>query len=106
MNTSETPRAKTGAGTTGSYAPHTPTPMEIPALSTDRPPAKQPKYAPAREDGLKPFVRTAFSFGKTTDGIVWANNATDAKYAGYRGAYTSYTVRRATPADLETLTDD
>lgn len=66
-------------------------------------PAKQPKFAPAREDGAKPFVLSAYSFGKTTDTIVWANTAADAKYAGYRGAYTTYTARRATPADVALL---
>jgi hypothetical protein len=105
MDSYKTTRAKTGAGTAGSYAPHTHTPTEIPALTseTTTKPTKQPKFAPAREDGLKPYVRSAYSFGKTTDSLVWANTAADAKHAGYHGAYTSYTARRATPADVESL---
>lgn len=61
-----------------------------------------PKYAPA-VDGKKPYVVTGSSWGKLREMVVFAADASDAKYkAGYRGTgeYVR-SVRRATPEDIE-----
>ena len=60
------------------------------------------KYAPAREDGLYPYVRTWSSFGNRQTRIVWAKNLTEAKeehgYTSMRHTYIK--LRRATPEDM------
>lgn len=60
------------------------------------------KYAPKREDGLMAYVVTKKSWGRSRDRIEWAASLKDAKdkYGWTREAYTSVSVRRATPADL------
>lgn len=61
------------------------------------------RYAPPREsDGLKAYVVTRHSFGRSTDRIEWAESLKDAKarHGWTRELHVSYTVRRATPADL------
>ncbi|RLK22663.1 hypothetical protein DER29_0502 [Micromonospora sp. M71_S20] len=61
------------------------------------------KYAPPREsDGLKPYVLRYRSFTFTSNRIVWAASLKDAQQFTYtRERFASYTVRRATPADME-----
>lgn len=61
------------------------------------------KYAPKREDGLRAYVVSASSWGRTTTRIEWASNLADAKrkHGWTRADFTSITVRAATPADLE-----
>lgn len=76
-------------------------------VETDKPAAaaKRPKYAPANEDGAKPFVRVEYSFGRTSETLVWAATAAEAKYIGWRGANATYTARRATPEEVERLSE-
>lgn len=64
-----------------------------------------PKYAPAREDGTKPFVVVAASWGRTTERLVYVRKRSDARYAAIgREKYTSaQSIRRATPDDVERL---
>lgn len=63
-----------------------------------------PKYAPARADGLKPYFRTVYGWGRTSTGIVWAASLADAKrkhgQTGMRYEHVK-SIRRATPADME-----
>ena len=65
-----------------------------------------PKYAPAREDGKKPYVVTIMDWGKTRERIGWGKTVADAKYnaAGRSrpGMHVSR-ARRATPEDMETI---
>lgn len=65
--------------------------------------ARSPKYAPAREDGLKPWLVECFDWGRTRYRIVYAESASEAVYewVGRKrpGVYGS--ARRATPADME-----
>lgn len=60
------------------------------------------RYAPAREDGLKPYAVTKQSWGKAYPRIEWATNLMDAKarYGWTREMNTIVTVRRATPDDM------
>lgn len=61
------------------------------------------KYAPAREDGLKPYVVTVWDFGHERDALVWANDASGARWQALgRRSPTRYAkhTRRATPEDL------
>lgn len=63
-----------------------------------------PKFAPARDDGLKPYVVEVSSWGRTTEAIKWAADAADARYQGKgRMQHTSAKARRATPEDIERL---
>jgi hypothetical protein len=63
-----------------------------------------PKYAPAREDGLKPYVVAVSSWGRTDERIIYAAKTNEAEYEGKgRMAYTSAKARRATPEDMERL---
>jgi hypothetical protein len=99
-------RAKTGDGTAGSYAAHTPTGSELAALTFDEAkPVKKLKFAPAREDGLKPYVREERNFGKFRYAIVNASNAVEARNSGYRARYSTYSAHRATPEDLEKFSE-
>lgn len=59
------------------------------------------KWAPARDDGMKPWVRTVWEWDRSTDRIVYAANSTDAKYIEPIMRYASVRVRRATPDDMK-----
>ena len=62
------------------------------------------KYAPAREDGLKPWLVTVTEWGRSRERIEWAEtNAQACSQARGRMRYTYARARRATPADLERL---
>ncbi len=64
--------------------------------------AKASKYAPAREDGLKPFHVALTSWGRSWGVIVYAETASDAEYrAKHQQMHTYAKARRATPADME-----
>ena len=63
---------------------------------------KVSKFAPAREDGMKPWVRTSYHFGKATSQIVYAASSLDAKHMYGRFHLETVSVRRATPGDLVT----
>lgn len=64
------------------------------------------RYAPAREDGLKPYVRESYHFGETYDTLVYAASADDARNAYARMHLERVTARRATPDDVARLTKD
>ena len=62
---------------------------------------RAPKYAPAREDGLKPWLVTIYEWGKSRDRVIYAETAAAARYDAIgRMLYVSAKARRATPADL------
>lgn len=62
-----------------------------------------PKYAPANEDGLKPYFAEIYEWGRTRVEIVWATGAAAARYQAInRMKYTTAKVRRATLEDMET----
>lgn len=63
------------------------------------------KYAPKRADGLYAYVITKSSWGKSWDRIEWAESLAVARqqFGWTRERYTTITVRRATPSDLEQL---
>jgi len=61
---------------------------------------KVSKFAPAREDGMKPWVRMSYHFGRETSQIVYAKSALDAKHMYGRMHLETVRVRRATPEDL------
>jgi hypothetical protein len=59
------------------------------------------KYAPAREDGLKPWIVTLCEWGRKTDRIIYAETNAAARYQAVgRMRYVTATARRATPADI------
>jgi hypothetical protein len=60
------------------------------------------KFAPAREDGLKPYVVTEYSWGHRSASIVWSANLAEAKrhHGWTRQLHTSLVVRRAMPEDM------
>lgn len=59
------------------------------------------KYAPAREDGLKPWVVTRHEWGCSSDVVVYAETGARAKYQCIgRQLHVTGTVRRATVDDL------
>ena len=63
-----------------------------------------PKYAPAREDGVKPWAVKWSSWGETREYIVYAAKASEAAYAVKgRQMYVYTEARRATPEDVERL---
>lgn len=64
---------------------------------------KTPKYAPARGDGFYPYVKTTKSHVGDSAAIVWAPDMKTAKqqYGWTRQTFTTVTIRRATPADVE-----
>ena len=63
-----------------------------------------PKFAPAREDGLKPWVVAVSSWGRTTERIEYAESARQATYQAVgRMQHTYGKARRATPDDMERL---
>lgn len=63
---------------------------------------RTPKYAPAREDGLKPYHVTLREWGRESTRIEWADTAAQAEYqAKGRMRYVYAKARRATPADVE-----
>lgn len=67
---------------------------------------KQPKYAPARADGEKPWVVTVYRWGTTTDRLVYAEDKPTARYRAVgRAGVAIYVsrIRRATPSDIEAL---
>lgn len=63
-------------------------------------PGKGPKYAPAREDGLKPWVRESYHFGETSSEIVYAATASEVKNMYARMHLEQVKVRRATVEDV------
>ena len=63
-----------------------------------------PKYAPAREDGDKPYVVTIWDMGHEYTVVVYAENAAQAKVVavGRRGpGRHAKSARRATPIDVQ-----
>ena len=60
------------------------------------------KYAPVREsDGLKPWVVTVWSWGRSHDRIEWADTNRQAVFQAIgRQMHTIGRARRATPDDL------
>lgn len=66
------------------------------------------KYAPAREDGKKPYVVAISEWGRHRERLVWATNVSGARYAaiGRGGVGVGIRqVRRATPADMPGAND-
>ena len=65
-----------------------------------------PKYAPAREDGDKPYVISIHDWGKDIERLGWGATASEAKYDAtgrkHVGMYVN-SARRATPDDVERL---
>jgi hypothetical protein len=62
-----------------------------------------PKYAPPREDGLKPYVVDVWEWGHGRQTLVYAVNAADARYQACgrsRPGIYAKSTRRATPADM------
>jgi len=61
------------------------------------------KYEPKRQDGLSAYVVSESSWGRTTDRIEWALSLKEAKshYGWTRQLYTTNSVRRATPDDMD-----
>ena len=59
------------------------------------------KFAPARADGLKPWVRESYHFGETTYSIVYAETARDARDMYARMHLEKVKARRATLDDVE-----
>jgi len=59
------------------------------------------KYAPAREDGLKPYVVTLVGWGRESFRIRYAHTSSEAR-SSYRLGIGEYikAVRRATPEDI------
>lgn len=63
-----------------------------------------PRYAPAREDGLKPWAVEISEWGKRRTQVVYAENRSAAEYeAKGRMRYVHAKARRATPDDMERL---
>lgn len=63
-----------------------------------------PKYAPARENGDKPYVVERYSWGRTDESVVWATKPNEAVYMVVgRQLHTSGKARRATPDDMDRL---
>ena len=59
------------------------------------------KYAPAREDGLKPWVVTVSSWGEKRDQLVYAESNAAAVYRAVKRMQHTYGKgRRATPEDV------
>lgn len=66
----------------------------------------KPRYAPAREDGLKPWVgrRSEWAGSRVDEQIVYARTANEAANAMRAGVYHErVSARRATPEDMETF---
>jgi hypothetical protein len=62
---------------------------------------REPKYAPAREDGLKPWHVTVAEWGREWEQIVYAKTSGEAEYVAKNRSLCRYPkARRATPADL------
>lgn len=71
-----------------------------------RPMNKTPKYAPAREDGGKPYVFTRWGWGQKTEKIGWGTTPSRAAYDAYGRMGAGHYItnkRRATPADMDEL---
>lgn len=71
-----------------------------------RPKSKQPKYAPAREGGAKPYVIVKWGRGREYKKIGWGHSPSEAAYDAYRRMGTGEYItrkRRATPADMDEL---
>jgi hypothetical protein len=60
-------------------------------------------YAPEREDGLKPWVRTSYHFGETHESIEYAATAAEVKHMYQRMHLETIRVRRATVEDVERI---
>lgn len=60
------------------------------------------RFAPARADGLKPWVVSRHEWGRTTEYIVYAKSSSDAAYR-VKGRYVTARARRATPEDVEAI---
>jgi hypothetical protein len=62
------------------------------------------RFAPAREDGLKPWVVIRSEWGRKTYHLVYAESARDAVWRNIgRGRYVTGRALRATPEDVERL---
>lgn len=73
-------------------------------MSEKRSTVKRPKYAPPREDGLKPWHVTISEWGHRRERIEWADSRTQAEYQAVgRMRYVYAKARRATPDDMEAL---
>lgn len=65
---------------------------------------RRPRYAPAREDGLKPYVVTVSSWGRSYEVLEYAAKPNEAEYAAKgRQLRTFAKARRATPDDMDRL---
>lgn len=64
-----------------------------------------PKFAPANDQGEKPYVATVYQWGKYNDELTWADDAAQARSKYTRLGTGEYLerLRRATPDDLDTL---
>jgi len=61
----------------------------------------RPSFAPARADGLKPWLRESYHFGETNFSIVYAESARDARNMYGKMHLETVKVRRATVEDVE-----
>jgi hypothetical protein len=61
------------------------------------------KWAPDNADGLHAYIITKRSWGRSWHRIEYAHSLKDAKasFGWTRERYTTVSVRRATPADME-----
>lgn len=57
-------------------------------------------YAPPNEDGLKPWVRESYHFGRTTHEVVYAATAAEVRHMYARMHLEKVSVRRARMSDL------
>ena len=65
------------------------------------------KYAPPRDDGLKPYCVTVREWGRSRECIVYAENSGRAKYEAIgQMRYVTADARRATPEDITRLAFD
>lgn len=61
----------------------------------------EPRYAPARADGMKPWVVIRREWGRQTTLIVWAETSRAARYEVVgRQRHVKAEAFRATPADM------
>lgn len=65
------------------------------------------KYAPPREDGLKPWVVEKSEWGRKDERLVWAESRSQAEYeVKGRMRYVYAKGRRATPEDVSRLSKE
>jgi hypothetical protein len=63
-----------------------------------------PKYAPANDEGLKPYMVTRAGWGRSSTRLVYADKVATAKYKAFGRMGTGEYItecRRATPEDIE-----